>query len=148
MPAHDLALLVHAARAAGAIALRYWRHNPKSWEKPDGTGPVTEADIAINDMLAETLGAARPDYGWLSEESPDTPARLNAPYTFILDPIDGTRAFMAAEEHFAHSLAIARDGQITAAAVYLPAIDRLYTATSATPALCNGIPIHCSAVPF
>lgn len=144
----DLALLVHAARAAGAIALRYWRHAPKSWEKPDGTGPVTEADLAVNDMLAETLGAARPDYGWLSEESPDTPARLTGPHTFILDPIDGTRAFMAGEEHFAHSFAVAHHGRITAAVVCLPAIDRLYTATTTAPALCNGIPIRATSSPY
>ncbi len=142
MPEPDLALLIHAARAAGDIALAYWRRNPKAWDKPDGTGPVTEADIAVNSMLTDTLRAARPTYGWLSEETPDTPDRLTCPHTFILDPIDGTRAFMAGEEHFAHSLAIAHKGQITHAAIYLPAINRLYTASTTQPAMCNGIPIR------
>ena len=141
----DLTLLTVAARAAGRIALHYWRNSPKAWEKPDGTGPVTEADIAVNDMLAATLRSARPAYGWLSEETTDTTARLGQRDTFILDPIDGTRSFMAGEEHFAHSLAIARDGQITAAAIYLPAIDRLYTATTTGGAACNGQPIRCSS---
>ena len=144
----DLTLLTAAARAAGPIALRYWRQSPMAWEKPDGTGPVTEADIAVNDMLAALLRPARPGYGWLSEETPDTPARRTAAFTFILDPIDGTRAFMAGEEHFAHSIAIAHHGKITAAAVYLPALDRLYAASAATPATCNGEPIRCSTAPF
>ena len=145
MPAHDLALLTHAARAAGGIAMRFWRQTPQVWEKPDGQGPVTEADLAVNAMLSGTLRQARPDYGWLSEEDADTPARLSTTRQFIIDPIDGTRAFMAGEEAFAHSLAIAENGAIIAGVVYLPALDRLYTATATGPALKDGAPIHASA---
>ena len=144
MPAHDLALLTHAARAAGDIALRFWRQSPDAWEKPDGTGPVTEADLAVNTMLRDTLRAARPDYGWLSEEDADTPARLTTQRQFIIDPIDGTRAFMAGEEAFAHSLAVTENGTVIAGVVYLPALDRLYTATATGPALKDGEPIHAS----
>ncbi len=140
MPAHDLDLLSHAARAAGEIALRYWNNAPLTWEKGD-QGPVTEADIAVNDMLKATLRAARPDYGWLSEETPDDPARLQCEYVFIIDPIDGTRAFIAGERNFSHSLAVARNGKIIAAAVYLPAKDQLFTASLEGPALCDGMPI-------
>ena len=144
MPAHDLALLTHAARAAGDIALRYWRQSPQVWEKPGGQGPVTEADLAVNAMLRDTLRAARPDYGWLSEEDPDTTDRLSTTRQFIIDPIDGTRAFMAGEETFAHSLAIAENGQAIAGVVYLPALDRLYTATATSPALKDGEEIRAS----
>ena len=144
MPAHDLALLTHAARAAGDIAMRYWRQSPQIWEKPDGEGPVTEADLAVNTMLRETLCQARPDYGWLSEEDTDTPARLTTTRQFIIDPIDGTRAFMAGEETFAHSLAITEHGTVIAGVVYLPALDRLYTATATGPALKDGEPIYAS----
>lgn len=144
MPECDAALVAEAALAGGEVALRYWRKSPKSWEKPDGTGPVTEADIAVNSLLAARLAAARPGYGWLSEETPDSVARLGADSCFILDPIDGTRAFMAGEAHFAVSLAVADRGKITAAAIYLPALDLLYTATASGPAQRNGHPIHCS----
>ena len=144
MPAHDLALLTHAARAAGDIAMRFWRQTPQAWEKPDGAGPVTEADLAVNAMLRETLRGQRPDYGWLSEEDPDTAARLSTARQFIIDPIDGTRAFMAGEETFAHSLAIAENGHVIAGVVYLPALNRLYTATATGPALKDGAPIHAS----
>lgn len=145
MPAHDLALLTEAALKAGEIALGYWKRNPKSWDKGGGHGPVTEADLAVNEMLAATLHAARPDYGWLSEETEDGAARQDAERLFIIDPIDGTRAFLAGEETFAHSLAVAENGRVTAGVVYLPALDRLYTACDHGPALCDGQPIRASA---
>ena len=143
--ADDLALLTDAARAAGEIALRYWKNAPESWEKPGGAGPVTEADLAVNAMLAADLRAARPDYGWLSEETPDTAARLDCDKVFIIDPIDGTRAFMEGAPDFAHSLAIAERGQITAAVVYLPARNSLYSASIDTVSTLNGAVISCSS---
>lgn len=143
MPAPDLALLQDAARLAGDIALRYFRNDPKVWEKP-GLGPVTEADIAVNDMLRDTLRPARPSYGWLSEETPDTEERLDCEHLFLIDPIDGTSAFIAGDTSFSHSLAIAQNGIVTAAVVYLPARDQLYAAHQDGPATCNGTPIHCS----
>lgn len=134
-----------AARAAGDIARSFWRKTPDAWEKPDGAGPVSEADMAVNAMLEHELRTARPDYGWLSEESIDDAARLVASRTFIIDPIDGTRAFLAGEGSFAHSLAIAQDGQVMAAVVYLPVPDLIYTATLTGQALLNGIAIAPSA---
>jgi myo-inositol-1(or 4)-monophosphatase len=144
LPARDLALLTDAAREAGQIALRFWRNDPKVWDKGGDHGPVTEADLAVNDMLKDRLLAARPDYGWLSEETPDTSARLACDSVFIIDPIDGTRAFVAGEETFAHSLAVARQGLVTAAVVFLPALDKIYTASEASPALKDGQPIASS----
>lgn len=143
-PDDDLDLLVQAARIAGPIALRYWKRNPKVWQKGDES-PVTEADHAVNEALQHHLQTARPSYGWLSEESPDDPARLSAEQVFILDPIDGTRAFIEGEDSFSHALAVARDGVVTAGVVYLPALDRLFAATLDGPATLNGAPIQASA---
>jgi myo-inositol-1(or 4)-monophosphatase len=145
LPARDLALLTEAALRSGEIALRFWKRTPRFWDKGGTHGPVTEADIAVNDMLAETLRAARPDYGWLSEETVDDGTRHAAERVFIIDPIDGTRAFLAGEDTFAHSLAVAERGRVTAAAVYLPALDRLYTACDHGPALRDGQEIAVSA---
>ncbi|TIP78409.1 MAG: 3'(2'),5'-bisphosphate nucleotidase CysQ, partial [Mesorhizobium sp.] len=89
----DLPLLRDAAREAGAIAMRYFGNNPQVWMK-GGTSPVSEADHAADAYLRQTLLAARPDYGWLSEETADDPARLAARRTFVVDPIDGTRGFL------------------------------------------------------
>ena len=144
MPESDLALLTEAALQAGHIARGFWRQSPQVWEKP-GLGPVTEADLAVNAHLRGVLRAARPDYGWLSEEDPDGAARLGAARVFVLDPIDGTRAFIAGEESFAISIAVVEGGQPVTALVYLPARDRLYTATAHGPALCDGAPIQASA---
>lgn len=137
----DLTLLTEAAKEAGKLALKYWKKAPTSWEKDGGAGPVSEADLAVNDLLEEQLRGARPDYGWLSEESADDPARLAAPATFIVDPIDGTRAFLNDDGSFAHALAVARGGEIVAGVVHLPVHDLTYTATIDGPALLNGEPI-------
>lgn len=145
MPGRDLDLLTEAAREAGRIALRFWRKDPKVWDKGGEHGPVTEADLAVNDMLKDRLLEARPGYGWLSEETPDDPARLPCETVFIIDPIDGTRAFVAGEEHFAHSLAVARHGVVTAAVVYLPALDRLYAAATGIAPTVNGARVQASA---
>lgn len=140
-PEDDLALLSQAARAAGRIAMGFWRQAPRSWDKADGAGPVTEADLAVNEELQALLTGARPDYGWLSEESEADPSRLDARRCFIIDPIDGTRAFIAGQEGFSHSLAVAEGDRIIAAVVFLPVGDRCYTAAADGPALLNGTPI-------
>ncbi len=144
MPARDLALLTDAAREAGRIALRYWRKDPQVWDKGGEHGPVTEADLAVNDMLKAKLLGARPDYGWLSEETPDSTDRLAVDTVFIIDPIDGTRAFVAGEETWAHSLAVAHKGRVTAGVVYLPAIDRIYVASETSAPLRDGEVIRAS----
>ena len=144
MPARDLPLLIDAARAAGEIATRYSGRLARRWDKPEGAGPVTEADLAVNDMLATMLPAARPGYGWLSEESEDDGARLNHDRLFIVDPIDGTRSFADGKRTWAHSLAVAEHGRITAAVIYLPLLDRLFAAAEGQGATLNGVPITTS----
>jgi myo-inositol-1(or 4)-monophosphatase len=141
LPESDLSLLVEAAQAAGEIAKHFWRKAPKVWEKDAGAGPVTEADLAVNEMLETELRAVRPDYGWLSEESVDDSARLERDACFIIDPIDGTRAFIEGSDGFSHSLAISRGGRITAGVVFLPIRNEMYTATETGPALRNGVAI-------
>lgn len=147
MPARDtdLDLLVKAAQDSAAIAMRYFKRQIQIWDKGSDLGPVTEADLAVNQHLKATLTEARPDYGWLSEETPDDTARLGKEKVFILDPIDGTRAFIAGEDNFAVSLAIAEAGIVTHGVVILPAKGRIYTARRGEPAYCNGEAIRPSA---
>lgn len=140
----DLELLELAARAAGELALRYWKRRPEAWEKADNAGPVSEADLAVNDQLESVLRSARPDYGWLSEESSDDHARLGAERIFIVDPIDGTRAFLHEEPGFAHAIAVAERGRIVAGVVHLPALGQTYSAVAGGPALRDGHPIRAS----
>ncbi|MFD1196678.1 inositol monophosphatase family protein [Seohaeicola saemankumensis] len=145
MPATDLDLLIAAAQAAGQLATSFSGPTAKRWDKDAGAGPVTEADLAVDRLLRERLTGARPDYGWLSEETPDSPDRLDRARVFIVDPIDGTRSFIDGSATWAHSLAVAEDGQITAAVVFLPLKNKLYTAAAGQGACLNGNPIRASA---
>ncbi|MCB1397763.1 MAG: 3'(2'),5'-bisphosphate nucleotidase CysQ [Rhodobacter sp.] len=145
-PDSDLALLLDAARGAGAIAARHFRNGAKVWDKGGGQGPVTEADLAVNDYLHATLIGARPDYGWLSEESDplDNTHRIDAETTFVIDPLDGTRAFIDGQPGFAHALAVVRQGQPVAGVVHLPMLDLTYAASLGGGATLNGVPIRAS----
>ncbi len=133
----DLKLLIDAAQAAGKIASGFFHGSAERWDKPGGQGPVTEADLAVDRMLRNELTGARPDYGWLSEETEDNPERLEAEQVFIVDPIDGTRSFIEGSTTWAHSLAVARDGIVEAAVVYLPERGKLYAAALGQGATLN-----------
>lgn len=144
--AADLALLNDAAKGAGAIAARHFRQGVRSWDKGGNQGPVTEADLEVNDFLQARLTAARPAYGWMSEESDPLGdmARTATAATFVIDPIDGTRAFIDGQKSFAHALAVVVDGAPVAAVVYLPLLDLTYTATLGRGAFLNGQPLRAS----
>lgn len=144
MPETDLDLLVAAAREAGKIASGYFKDDPKTWDKGGGAGPVTEADLAVDAMLRSELTASRSGYAWLSEETEDDPRRLDAETLFIVDPIDGTRAFIEGSRTWSHSLAIANKGVVTDAVVYLPMRDKLYAASLGKGATLNGAPMRVS----
>lgn len=123
----DLEILKVAALAGGQLALSFFRKSPKRWHKSGGS-PVTEADMAVDTLLRTTLLAERPQYGWLSEETVDDPARLEREATFVVDPIDGTRGFIDGDERWCVSLATVRGGRPYAAVLYAPARNEFYTA--------------------
>ncbi len=135
----DRDLLADAARAAGAVLMSYFGREVKTWNK-QGT-PVTEADHASNALLHERLSAARPDYGWLSEETQDDAARLAKRSLFVVDPLDGTVSFIKKKDDFTVALAVVRDGVPVAGAVYNPCRDELYSAAVGAGATLNGAPI-------
>lgn len=139
----DLSLLTEAALSAGLIAQRHFRNAPKVWDKGDGQGPVTEADLEVNEHLHAMLAKARPGYGWLSEESNPLGnlARLKHDSVFVVDPIDGTRAFIDGQPGFAHALAVVRGGTPVAAAVHLPELGLTYAAALGAGATLNGAPL-------
>jgi myo-inositol-1(or 4)-monophosphatase len=144
LPARDLDLLLAAALKAGEVASGYFRTSMQVRDKGGGQGPVSEADLAVDTLLRETLLAARPDYGWLSEETEDGAARLSKGRVFIVDPIDGTRSFVDGNPTFAHSLAVAEDGEVTAAVVHLPEMGLTYAARKGAGATLNAAPMAAS----
>jgi myo-inositol-1(or 4)-monophosphatase len=141
LPERDLLLLIDAALEAGRIATGFSGPTAQSWDKADGAGPVTEADLAVNTMLEDRLQSARPDYGWLSEETDDSTARLTKDRVFIVDPIDGTRSFIAGAKTWAHALAVAEQGVVIAGVIFLPMLGLMYSAAVGKGAFLNGEPI-------
>lgn len=140
----DRALLKRVILQAGKIAKDAFEANDSDvWDKEKGH-PVTDADIAVNDFLYRELLAARPGYGWLSEETKDDHSRHACPRTFVVDPIDGTRAFIDRTPNFVVSIAIIEDGKSVAGAVYNPLKDELFTAHLGGGAQRNAKAIHCS----
>ena len=129
--------LATAVQAAGAIAKKFFRGPLKQWTKGQGDSPVTEADIASNDLLHKHLVEAGD--GWLSEESENDPTRLAARRVWVVDPIDGTRAFIAGREDWSVSAALVVDGRPMAAALFAPATDELFLATVGGGATRNGV---------
>ena len=136
----DAALLTDTVREAGALALSLFRTELKNWIK-GASSPVSEADIAVNDLVERRLRAATPDYGWLSEESVDDDARLGKQLVWIVDPIDGTRAYLAGREDWCVSVALVEEATPVLAAVFAPVTDEFFFAARGQGATRNAEPI-------
>jgi len=136
--------VVATVRDAGELALKSFRSSIKSWFK-QGNSPVSEVDLAVDALLRERLAAAGLATGWLSEETEDDPARLSADHVWIVDPIDGTRGYLAGLPDWTISIALATAGRPVLAALYAPASDELFLATAGGGSTHNGKPIAASA---
>jgi myo-inositol-1(or 4)-monophosphatase len=137
----DAALLTDTVREAGALGLSLFRTELKNWTK-GASSPVSEADIAVNDLLENRLRSATPDYGWLSEESADDEQRLGKHLVWIVDPIDGTRGYLAGREDWCVSVALVEDASPLLAAVFAPASDEFFFAVRGQGAARNDVPVY------
>jgi myo-inositol-1(or 4)-monophosphatase len=142
--ARDAALLRETVREAGALALSLFRTELKNWTK-GASSPVSEADIRVNDLIETRLRSATPDYGWLSEESADDEARLGKRLVWIVDPIDGTRGYLAGREDWCVSVALVEDATPVLAAVFAPASDEFFFAARGQGAVCNEAPVRAAS---
>jgi myo-inositol-1(or 4)-monophosphatase len=135
------ALLREMAREAGLIAQGYFRLNQQTtariWSKVGGS-PVTEADVSVDAFLKVRLSSELPQAGWLSEETRDDLSRMDKRLVWIVDPIDGTRAFMAGDPDWSISIALLADGQPVAGVVHAPALGALYEAGQGGGSFRNG----------
>lgn len=137
----DFRLICNVVRAAGTIAMEYFGKDPRSWEKARGD-PVSVADLAVNQFLSEQLRDARPDYGWLSEESEDEPDRMKKSRVWVVDPIDGTRAFLRGDTDFAVAVALLEANKPVAGVVFAPATGDFFAALKGDGAQLNGMPMR------
>jgi myo-inositol-1(or 4)-monophosphatase len=129
--------LAAIAREAGELALIASKKPLKRWMKA-GSSPVSEADIAVNDFLAARLPPRLPDAGWLSEETEDNDARTRASSVWVIDPIDGTRAFLDQRPDWSVSIALVEGTRPTVAALFAPVTDEMFLATLGGGATLNG----------
>jgi myo-inositol-1(or 4)-monophosphatase len=140
--------LADAARRAGEIALRDFRFGATTSapvHAKQGGSPVTAADLAVDRYLSERLRAAYPDAGWLSEETADDFSRLDKASLLVVDPIDGTRAFLAGDPNWTVSIALVLEARPIAGVVHAPALEETYGAALGCGASLDGAPIRASA---
>src|SRR6202012_558510 len=140
----DAELLKSTVREAGALALSLFRTDLKNWTK-GASSPVSEADIAVNDLLEARLRAATPDYGWLSEESADDDTRIGKSFVWIVDPIDGTRGYLAGREDWCVSVALVEGASPLLAAVFAPVSDEFFFASKGAGAALNEVAIQATS---
>lgn len=127
-------------REAGALARKTAQGAFRHWTKGEDRSPVSEADIAVNDLLHQRLTALAPGAGWLSEETEGLPGTTHA-LTWIVDPIDGTRAFISGRDDWSISAALVENGHPLVAALYAPVSEEMFLAARAAGATLNGAPI-------
>jgi myo-inositol-1(or 4)-monophosphatase len=139
----DYALLKKAARDAGELGLTYFRKSMIVKRKIDGS-EVSEADLALDVALKLELHAPRPDYGWLSEETEDDAERLKRRRVWMVDPIDGTNAFLRHLPEWTVSAALVEDGVPVLGVVFNPATQEFFHAMRGKGAFLNDEPINAS----
>jgi myo-inositol-1(or 4)-monophosphatase len=127
-----------AVRDAGSLALSMFGKPIKQWTKGPSSSPVSEADIAVDALLRERLTGGGDTFAWLSEESADDDARLAARYVWVVDPIDGTRAYIAGQPDWAISAALVEGSRPIAACLYAPALDEFFAARTGSGSTLNG----------
>jgi myo-inositol-1(or 4)-monophosphatase len=137
-----------AAREAGSLALASFRHGAATvaelWYKNRGSSPVTAADMAVDALLRNALSRILPEAGWLSEETADGPERLGSRLTWIVDPIDGTRAFASGHADWCVAIGLLEEGRPVLGVVFAPALDLLYEAVLGGGATRNGAKVAVS----
>ena len=138
----DFAQAVEAVTLAGRAALERFSSPNKTWRKADGT-PVSEADLEVDDILRRVLLRGRSPYGWHSEESKASSATGRR--FWLVDPIDGTSAFLDGSKAWCISLALIDDSRPILGLIHAPAQKRLYSALVGGGAKLNDAPVKVSA---
>jgi len=137
-------LATAAAEAGGRAALPHFRTTGLAVERKDDDSPVTVADREAEAAIRQLVLGTRPEDGWLGEET--GVGEGSSGFTWIVDPIDGTRNFVRGIPLWATLVACEHRGEVVAAAVHLPALGERYDAVRGGGARCDGEPIAVSPV--
>jgi myo-inositol-1(or 4)-monophosphatase len=132
-----------AVREAGALAARTFQTSVKNWTKRGGS-PVSDADIAVDNFLRARLKQIAPDSGWLSEETEDDLARMHVPRIWVVDPIDGTRAYLSGRMDWSISVALVENGRPVIGAIFVPMQNAFYFAAAGEGTTLNGAAVAAS----
>ena len=137
-----LEALIEIVRRAGDMVLSAHDIQNVTREKHGPADLVTQYDEAVQAFLRRELLRLLPEADFFGEEGDH--AKLTQPWTFIVDPIDGTTNFVRRLHYSNISVALAHDGQVEYAVVYDPFADELFSAQKDCGAFCNGLPIRVS----
>jgi myo-inositol-1(or 4)-monophosphatase len=141
----EWSVAVEAARAAGDVVRHYYRRRVTVRYKEAGKhNPVSEADLEANRVIESYVRAAFPDDGWLSEETRDSPERLNKRRVWIVDPLDGSREFLEHIPEFVVCVALAVDGNPVLGVEYNPIRDELFAGAPGRGAFLGDEPVKVS----
>ena len=145
-----LVRLEEIAVTAGQMAMAYFRPGERTSadvQSKEGGSPVTEADHLVDRFLHDTLRPLLPQAGWLSEETADTAERLDRDLVFVVDPIDGTRAFMSGDSRWGVCIGLVANGRPVAGVIHMPARSETFVGALGLGAKRNGLAISVSARP-
>src|ERR1700730_3212646 len=140
--ARDLEHARSPALEAGKFLRRHFRDRGYEVGSKGRDNPVTSADLEADAALREHLSGAFPDYGWLSEETADNPARLSRRRVWIVDPLDGTKEFIKGIPEFVVAIALAEDGVPVLGVTYNPIKRELFWAARGAGCYLDGTPVH------
>ena len=125
----ELQVALDAAQQAAAVIMQiYQQESDLEIESKSDFSPITVADRKADEIIRGVLGKAFPDYGMLSEELEDEPSRLQKPFVWIVDPLDGTKDFIARTDEFSVNIALAYQHEIVLGVIAIPAKDEIYYA--------------------
>lgn len=131
-----------AAAAAGEIIRQGW-HAEKEISFKGRSDIVTNVDFAAEQAVLRILTGEFPDFGVLSEES--APVAGRSAYTWVVDPLDGTRNYAHGIPHFCTIAALARNDEVVAGVIYDPVREETFAAAAGQGAYLNGAPVSASA---
>ena len=133
----NLNVMIMAARKAGRSLVKDFREVENLQVSSKGAGDfVSRADIAAEQIVRDTLMEARPNYGWVGEESEPVEGK-DPTRRWIVDPLDGTTNFLHGMPHWCVSIALEHKGEIVSAVIYDPAKDEMFVAEKGQGAWLN-----------